>query len=115
MVMNTTYPKIRTVYLDVDDAAWIRCHPYVTLIEDEADDHAERANKPRTLFCGYSWCDGSCGATALVIAEGDKQLKCYSSMVACGAVWQPFRQPWLGLTTPLLGTYILLLRERYWV
>lgn len=54
-------------------------------------------NFEEQLFCGDSWCDGSCGLPALVLQHpgvgdyGPAELKCFSDMVAVGRVWQAFR------------------------
>jgi hypothetical protein len=47
-------------------------------------------------FCADSWCDGGCGYPALVCMVQGRERKAYGSMVACGAVWQPFRLKWTG-------------------
>lgn len=47
-------------------------------------------------YCGYSWCTGICGHPALVLEVNGAEFKAYSSMVATGPVWQPFRQKWIG-------------------
>lgn len=44
------------------------------------------------LFCGDSWCTGTCGLPALTL----KGLKAHSNSVAVGPVWQEFRVSWAG-------------------
>lgn len=47
-------------------------------------------------YCGDSWCTGQCGLPALVLDVKGRELKCHSSVVACGPVWQHFRNKWTG-------------------
>jgi hypothetical protein len=57
------------------------------------------------MYCGDSWCDGSCGLPALTITyedpdTGTREAKAHGAMVACGPVWQSFRVKWEGHKQP---------------
>ena len=82
-----SYPRIVTVRSE--DPAF-KFHLFIEVHYSE--------NEKTELFCGDSWCSGTCGHPAAIIPATleHSEFKMYSNMTACGNVMQRWRVTWTG-------------------
>jgi hypothetical protein len=103
--------KIHTVY--ADDKKYPNVGVYHPVVEVTfAEGEAPKA------YCGDTHCRGKCGMTAAIIpaTEETSELKMRSSMVAYGAVMQPWEhKDWQGTKEEIPEEYRESLRKLYWV
>lgn len=87
---SVMYPIFRTEYPDNS--------PPVLVVQWGVESSPER-------YCGGSTCKGGCGLPALVLQAHGREWKAYSSVVAHGPVWQPWRVTWTGAKVEVPAEY----------
>jgi hypothetical protein len=104
-----TYPRIKTLY--GHPGVTPSYHPVVEVVYAEKD-------SPK-LFCGDTWCNGTCGFPALVLNQAGRELKMRSSMVAMGRLMQEWRfadgaAGWKGARVELPEQHRETFLDRWW-